>query len=435
MAPAETISHQLYVISLWRLSAALNATFDLERVLQAAEELIVAYTGADVGYLMLLDDEGQAETPGRSPGLGNGSAAAPEARSILQRALSGEAVIATQVAGVQPPSSAGDRTNGRRNGSPAARSACSVLCVPLTVRGKVIGVIYLEGLARFELWHRELVMAFANHAAVAIENARLYARLRDAFEERLRLQQELAEEAQRAAVQEKVTQTRIDFHAVMHNLKNPLWVIENSAQKLVERGELLGAAEREEAYQMIRGQTARLLALVGNLQDLARDEEGKELGLNRQPVDIALLLHRFGKMTPLYPGFSEQQHRVVVTTADELPTAEADYYKILQILDNLISNAVKYSPHGGQITLAAAVREGEIHVSVSDEGDGMTPEQQACLFQPYATVEKDGAPQSGGTGLGLYLSRKHVELHAGRISVESTPGVGSRFTFTLPLVS
>jgi len=125
-------------------------------------------------------------------------------------------------------------------------------------------------------------------------------------------------------------------------------------------------------------------------------------------------------------------HRIEVQLADALPTVCIDRDKVEQVLINLVSNAIKYSPDGGVVTVRAEVRGDMLEVSVADQGIGISEEDRARLFQRYQRVGGSRSQSIRGTGLGLYLSKGFVESHGGTLTVESTPGAGSTFTFTLP---
>lgn len=129
------------------------------------------------------------------------------------------------------------------------------------------------------------------------------------------------------------------------------------------------------------------------------------------------------------------QHGIeLVLDADpELGELVADERKVKQILLNLLSNAAKFTPDGGRIDVAARRRDGSVTIAVHDTGIGIAPEDQATVFEEFRQVGRSHAAQQEGTGLGLALTRKFVELHGGRIWLESEPGKGSTFTFTLPL--
>src|SRR5262249_9096007 len=164
--------------------------------------------------------------------------------------------------------------------------------------------------------------------------------------------------------------------------------------------------------------------------DLSKVEAGRlELELDRfhlpTALDNALTLVR-GRAT---------RHGIALTQTVDLGVGDivADERKVKQILLNLLSNAGKFTPEGGRVSVTATAAEGVITVSVSDTGVGIAPEDQAAVFEEFRQVGRDDARKQEGTGLGLTLAKKFVELHGGRIWVQSQVGQGSTFTFSLPV--
>jgi signal transduction histidine kinase len=418
------LPQQLYATSLWRLSAVLNSSLDLPTVLRTATELIKETTGADRALIMLLGEGGEM------PPEESSAAERPQSRTILQRALAGEPVLAT----------AGEEEIGASFAAPRGlpRGLRSVLCVPLAVQGRVIGVLYLENREhrnRFAVWHREMVSAFANHAAVAIENARHYGRMQAEFEQRLRLERELADVEKRRAASEEASLAKSELIAhVAHELRSPLNTIRGFSETLIEDGERrLDVAQRTEIYETVAAEADRLLALISQMLDSSRLEAGKSLRLCRVPLDVEPILRRMIRSAPCMKGFNAELHRIELCIPSALPCVDADEDKLFQVLHNLVDNAIKCSPEGGTITLGARVSGKQLLVSVTDEGFGISAEEQTRLFQPYCTLGDEGQPRTSGTGLGLYLSRYLIQLHDGDLWVDSEPGKGSRFTFWLPL--
>ena len=202
-------------------------------------------------------------------------------------------------------------------------------------------------------------------------------------------------------------------------------------------------ATRVRYLGVIHNESERLTRLINNLLDVARIEAGHALELQRHKLDFAAVARDAIESQKLYSS----RHTLTLEIATDLPPVFADRDKVLQVLINLLSNAAKYSP-GGNITLAARVREnllvGEhLEVRVRDEGPGISFEHQARLFQRFGTLGSKGEAATNlgvgerakptGTGLGLFLTRYLVELHGGRIRVESKPENGATFIFTLPL--
>jgi signal transduction histidine kinase len=437
---ADYLPQQLYVTTLWRVSAALNSSLDLPTVLRTATELIQECTGAERGLIMLLEGDGEGDlVPEPDP-----PADRSHGPTILQRALAGESVLTTEYGEARESSFAG---SGSRSQGPR-----SVLCVPLGVHGRVIGALYLESRAhhnRFDVWHREMASAFANHAAVAIENARLYSRLQEDFEQQLRLERELAEAAKQQAMSEEANRAKSEVIAhVAHELRSPLNTIRGFTETLMDDGERrFEAEERGEIYETIAAEADRLLALISRMLDTSCLEAGRPLRVFRVPLEVEPILRRMVRSAPYMKGFSAERHRVELCLSATLPCVEADEDKLFQVLHNLVGNAIKCSPEGGTIRLDARCvpgREGspgevglrcgeQILISVTDQGFGIEAEDQQRLFQPYCTLGDEGQPRAAGTGLGLYLSRYLIQLHGGDLWVESEPGKGSRFTFSLPL--
>jgi len=215
---------------------------------------------------------------------------------------------------------------------------------------------------------------------------------------------------------------------VAHELKNPLAAIQGAAMTIargLERG--LEVAAEQEMAQMCIETCQRLMRLLNNMLDTARIEAGREVELRLQetdllePVEAIVASQRLTTATHEFRLESELAGTVLPVDAD----------KLWQILTNLIDNAIKYSPAGGQVTVRLYERDGDVCFSVSDEGIGMTPEQQTRLFQPFERVVDPGRKITG-TGIGLHLVKRLVDIHGGRIWVESAYGKGSTFTVALP---
>jgi signal transduction histidine kinase len=174
--------------------------------------------------------------------------------------------------------------------------------------------------------------------------------------------------------------------------------------------------------------------MINELLDVSRLEAGRALTLAVSTVELRPLLEKLARRHRFHKFFTAR-HQLVTDVAPDLPeTIEADENKLNQILSNLLSNALKYSPEGGTVTLAARP-DGPNHIllQVRDNGIGMTEEQCARLFRQYERVERDEIKNIPGTGLGLYLVKHLVDLHGGEIACESAPGKGSVFSVRLPL--
>jgi signal transduction histidine kinase len=214
-----------------------------------------------------------------------------------------------------------------------------------------------------------------------------------------------------------------------HELRTPLNAIIGFSEVLSERmfGELND--KQDEYLKDIHASGQHLLSLINDILDLSKIEAGRmELELTDfdlpTAIDNALTLVR---------ERAGRRGIVLHQATDEGPgQIRGDVRKIKQVLLNLLSNAIKFSPDGGRIDVQAITVDGSVEVSVSDTGVGVAPEDQEAIFEEFRQVGT-ASKKVEGTGLGLALSRKFVELHGGRIWVKSQVGVGSTFTFTLPV--
>jgi signal transduction histidine kinase len=251
--------------------------------------------------------------------------------------------------------------------------------------------------------------------------------LRDALEQNVRLVHELEDKTRQLEV---ASRHKSEFLANMsHELRTPLNAVIGFSEVLLERmfGEL--TPKQEEYLQDIMASGRHLLSLINDILDLAKIEAGRmELELGAfdlgAAIDNALTLVRERAV----------RHGVQLDRAVDggVGPVVADERKVKQVLLNLLSNAIKFTPDGGRVTLRAERANGTVEISVSDTGIGIAPHDQEAIFEEFRQVGTDYARKREGTGLGLALARRFVELHGGRLWVKSERGHGSTFTFTIP---
>jgi signal transduction histidine kinase len=292
----------------------------------------------------------------------------------------------------------------------------SLLAVPLVSEDEVVGALVVNRRVAGEFPPRivELLRTFATQSALAIQNARLFSELED---KRRQL--------------EEANQHKSEFLAsVSHELRTPLNAIIGFSEVMLER--LFGEVnEKQEEYlQDILSSGRHLLSLINDILDLAKIEAGRmELEAGDfdlpQAIDNTLVLIR---ERALRRGITVER-----TVDPALGEIRGDERKIKQVMLNLLSNAVKFTPEGGRIAVRAAAANGTAEVSVVDTGVGIAPEDQEAVFEEFRQVGTDYARKHEGTGLGLALARKFVELHGGKIWVTSQVGQGSTFTFSIPI--
>lgn len=215
---------------------------------------------------------------------------------------------------------------------------------------------------------------------------------------------------------------------VSHELRTPLTSLRGFAELMLAR--CFSTEKQREFLSVIYKEATRLTDLINDFLDIQRMESGRQ-SYEFGPVAIAPLLH--DAITVFINDAA--RHTFVVESVEELPIIQADIDRIRQVLINLVSNAVKYSPQGGRITLGARQSASEIVVWVADEGVGIPPGALPRLFSKFYRVDSRDTRSIGGTGLGLSLVKKIIEAHEGRVWVESTVDVGSTFFFTLPIAS
>jgi signal transduction histidine kinase len=291
----------------------------------------------------------------------------------------------------------------------------AVLAVPMVRESQLIGCL---GVTRnqpgeFPTETIELLRTFATQSALAIQNARLFHEIED-----------------KSRQLEAASRHKSEFLANMsHELRTPLNAIIGFSEVLSERmfGDL--NEKQEEYLRDIHASGQHLLSLINDILDLSKIEAGRmDLELTDfdgpAAIDDALTLvrERAGRR-----GIA--LHRAV---DQRLGSMRGDERKIKQVLLNLLSNAIKFTPDGGRIEVRAGPGDGVIEVSVNDTGVGIAPGDQEAIFEEFRQVGT-AARRVEGTGLGLALSRRFIELHGGRIWVQSQVGVGSTFTFTIPL--
>ncbi|MFQ5854396.1 MAG: ATP-binding protein [Anaerolineae bacterium] len=291
----------------------------------------------------------------------------------------------------------------------------SVICAPLTSRNRSAGSFLLESYRATQPFagsDLRLLEAMADQIAIAIENARLL------------------KEADEARALQEADRLKSEFiSTISHELRTPLASIKGYATTLLREDAQWDQATQREFLEIIDEESDKLRGLIDNLLEMSKMEAGV-LDIEKQPVRIVPIVQqsvaKFASRT--------DRHTFTTRSLDPFPMVKADPRRLEQVLDNLIENAVKYSPDGGQIMIQGVVNEKEAIVSISDEGVGIPPEHLDRVFDRFYQVSTPLTRRVGGSGLGLSIARWLVEAQGGRIWAESTPGRGSTFFFTLPLL-
>jgi signal transduction histidine kinase len=294
----------------------------------------------------------------------------------------------------------------------------AAMIAPMMRENTVVGAIAVVRPTPGQFTDKQIALlkTFADQAVIAIENVRLFKEIQEKS-----LQLEIA------------NRHKSEFLANMsHELRTPLNAIIGFSEVLQERmfGDM--NEKQEEYINDIHGSGKHLLSLINDILDLSKVEAGRmELELVSFDVPSAI----DNALTLIKERAGRHSIELQATVAPEISEIRGDERKFKQILLNLLSNAVKFTPEGGRITVAAQPVDDMVEISVTDTGIGIAPEDCAAVFEEFRQVGTDYTKKAEGTGLGLALTRKFVELHGGRIWVRSEVGKGSTFAFTLPVAT
>jgi K+-sensing histidine kinase KdpD len=281
--------------------------------------------------------------------------------------------------------------------------------------GNTLGMIVLGRRTDRSLSSEEeqFLRTLALEAGLAVRNATLYAQEQDQVDRLRRFE----------------TLQSTFFSAVGHELKTPLTVLKTLVPSLRQLPQL-PAEVQAEITTTIEQNLARLESLITDLMESSR-LEANAITLHPRPLNLPNRIERL--VETLSPLLERKQQQIKVRAGSHLPPVWADGKRVEQILSNLVHNAVKFGPPGSAIEIEVGQVNEHIQISVSDAGPGVPPDEQERIFDKFYSASKDNA--LAGAGLGLFICRELVRLHSGRIWVEDRPGGGSRFCFTLPIVS
>jgi signal transduction histidine kinase len=400
--------------ALGEVGRAVSSTLDLETVLTTIVSRAVQLSGLD-GGVVLEYDEGAEEFVHRAQAETGGALAAARRATRIPK---GEGVIgqtATTLAPLQVSDiSVPGAYVGPHRENLIESGIRAVLAVPMVREGRLLGCL---GVTRnrpgeFSAETVELLRTFATQSALAIQNARLF--------------HEIADKSRQL---EAASRHKSEFLANMsHELRTPLNAVIGFSEVLLQRmfGEL--NEKQDEYLQDIYASGQHLLSLINDILDLSKIEAGR-MELAPAPFHLPTTLEN--ALILVRERATRHGIALHLDLDPRLGEVVGDERKVKQILLNLLSNAVKFTPEGGRITMKASQRDGAVEISVTDTGIGIASEDQAAIFEEFRQVGGDEQRREG-TGLGLTLAKKFVELHGGRIWVESELGKGAIFTFSLP---
>ena len=390
-----------------RIDRELNASLDVSRAMRITLDWAMRQSNATAGLVGMIEEKGLRVMTSQ----GYTTELAESASGYLSVTLPNiEQTIQT---GQQHSS----QVNGTGENKAILTDAKGQVVIPIRREGKVIGIILLES-TRAELPPQEILeflSRLSDHAAIAIANAQLYAEV----------------QAANLAKSQFVS-------LVAHELKNPMTSIRGFTD-LLAKG-IIGPINEAQInfLNTIRSNVERMNTIVVDLNDLTKIEVGS-MRLEFKPIQIEEVIEE------VLNSFSQQIHdkhqTLVRELQPELPNVWADRTRLIQILTNLVSNAYKYTPEAGQITIGAELTNvipedrsslKVVHFWIKDTGIGIPPEDLEKIFQQYYRTDAS-KDMASGTGLGLNITKSLVEMQGGRIWFESKSGTGSTFHFTTPI--
>ena len=390
----------------------LEAQLDLEPLMEGCCQALLELTGANRCSIMVLD----SDTDQLVVRWAYGTRVKPQGGGLKFRVGEG---LCGWVARSQKAFCSVDASKEPRfvpRGSQQGRrfqEVKAICCVPLVMGGRTVGVINLSSFSpsrRFRWVNSSQAKRFLDRLAHVISQATLLHEAQ-AITQRLRRQAKMTSET--------VAQ-------VSHEVRTPLTVITEASQQLLDGFGGRLASEQEELARVIKAQAERMLGLVTELLDLSRIEAGR-LSLRREPIDLAEVLRDVrGRYTLLV-----QPRQLHLEIASVSPVY-GDRTRLTQVLENLLANAVKFTPSDGSITIHLSSKGRCAELAISDTGIGIAPREQRRLFEKFSQLRVPVNLNARGTGLGLAIVREIVHLHGGTVRVESKQGKGATFIVSLP---
>jgi GAF domain-containing protein len=399
--------------ALGEVGQAVSSSLDLETVLTTIVSRAVQLSGLEGGVIFEYDESAE-EFVQRATTQTGGLGAAGRAGVRKGEGVVGRTAVTLEPVQVPDIQVAGAYESRLRE-TLVESGVRALLAVPIIREGRVLGGLAVSRTRPGEFPPEivELLRTFATQSALAIQNARLYQEIED-----------------KSRQLEAASQHKSEFLANMsHELRTPLNAIIGFSEVLSERmfGEL--NEKQEEYLKDIHASGQHLLSLINDILDLSKIEAGR---MELELTDFNLPTTLDNALTLVRERAGRHGIELHMAVDERLGQIRADERKIRQVVLNLLSNAIKFTPGGGRIDVRTVPGDGVIEVSVSDTGVGIAPEDQEAIFEEFRQVGT-AAKKVEGTGLGLALSRKFIELHGGRIWVESQVGVGSTFTFRIPV--
>jgi GAF domain-containing protein/anti-sigma regulatory factor (Ser/Thr protein kinase) len=398
--------------ALGEVSQAVNSTLDLETVLTTIVAKAVQLSATDGGAIYVFDEESQEFQLRATHGMDQAMIAAIREEGVR----TDERIIARAMAQhlpVQVPDLLNEPLSPVLNLVIRAGYR-ALLVVPLLRPGAIIGtlVVRRKQPGEFPKSTIDLLETFADQSVLAIQNARLFREIEE-----------------KGCELETASKHKSQFLANMsHELRTPLNAILGYTELILDSiyGEVPEKARA--VLDRLQANGRHLLGLINDVLDLSKIEAG-QLTLSLDDYSLSDVVH--GVVSAVEPLAAEKRLAFNAEVASDLPTGHGDGRRLSQVLLNLVGNAIKFTDKG-EVAIRASATNGAFTVAVCDTGPGISAADQAKIFEEFQQADSSITRKKGGTGLGLSIAKRIIEMHGGRIWVESEPGKGSTFYFTLP---
>jgi signal transduction histidine kinase/CheY-like chemotaxis protein len=391
-----------HLSTLYEIGMEVSSSLNLKRTLVLIVERAKQLMQARACLLFLADEEGEEYSGEVGAGIEVDKFAGMTIK-LGEGIVGGVARAAKPVIRPDLENSAGDESEPL-----LAVGAREALVVPLIHKGCVIGAIAAvdKGGDGFTLPDQNLLMLFGSQAAIAISNAQLFEKTRE------------------------LDRLKSEFVAVVsHEIRTPLTSIKGSLELLSDEKFFPLTDSQKELLFICHANTDRLIFLINDILDFSRIESSK-LTMTFKPFNAAGTIR---DSVNSIRRLAEQGSIIVKTMLPQADlTMYGDEFRIGQVITNLLSNAVKFSDPGGEILVSSTTKDGAVEVCVQDSGKGIAAEDVPKLFRKFQQLDSSPTRKAGGTGLGLVICKGIVEQHGGKIWLDSTPNVGSKFYFTIP---
>jgi signal transduction histidine kinase len=403
--------------ALGEVSHAVSSSLDLQTVLTTIVDRAVQLSGTSGGVIYEYDETTQEFDFRASHGLDDELL---EALRVGARIRLGEGALG-RAAVTREPVQVPDILDGRALVFAKVRPILtrsgyrSLLAVPLLLEQRIVGglVVWRRQAGSFSTDVMNLLQTFATQSVLAIQNARLFREIEDKGH-----QIEIA------------SQHKSQFLANMsHELRTPLNAILGYTELIMD--DIYGEVPEKirDVLDRVQKSGHHLLSLINAVLDLSKIEAGQlTLSLNEYSIKEVI----YTAMTSVESLAAEKQLNMAVELGPDLPIGKGDERRMAQVLLNLLGNAIKFT-EAGEVKVSVTTADGTFLVAVSDTGPGISDEDQAKIFEEFQQADSSSTKQKGGTGLGLAIAKRIIEMHGGRIWVESSLGKGSTFWFTLPV--